>query len=109
MAIKKKYSSKDIDELKELFADYLKHRLLASMPHLTFKRFLVARGRRDMCDLYDLLRRGQYTPDLMKIPFIVTAELDVNMMYPHEEYVSRTPLECSWSLSQYARYRLGVD
>ena len=104
-----KYSLKDVDVLKDLFGQYLNHRLLATIPHLTFKRFLVSRNRRDMCDLYDAIRRCRYSSSILKVPFVSTVEIQVDLIHPHFESVSRDCPRCSWSYSSSARYKLGID
>ena len=52
------YSHMDFHELESLFEQYLSHRLGHHTTHATFKRFLVAKGKRYFCDLFDDYRRG---------------------------------------------------
>ena len=59
----KRSHSSDFDwiqfqQLQDFYRQYLEHRLSDPTPHATFKRFLVARNQRPLCNLYDAWRKG---------------------------------------------------
>lgn len=41
-----------------MFVQYLEHRINHYAPHTTFKRFLVSKNKRQLCDLFDDARKG---------------------------------------------------
>ena len=45
-------------QMHDFYRQYLEHRLSDPTPHTTFKRFLVARNQRPLCNLYDSWRKG---------------------------------------------------
>jgi hypothetical protein len=54
-----RHESDMFKRLHDLFSEYLSQRLFDPVPHLTFKRFLVSRNQRSMCDLLDEVRSGK--------------------------------------------------
>jgi len=48
-----------IAKLRDLFTEYLSQRMFDPLPHLTFKRFLVAKNQRTLCDLLDDINKGK--------------------------------------------------
>ena len=54
-----KFSPNECYELREEWKNYLSHRIFAEYPHLTFKRFLVSKGKNSLCDLLDAYRKGE--------------------------------------------------
>jgi len=95
MKNKSKFNVADVADLKDYFVEYLDHRLHASIPHLTFKRYLVARDRRDMCDLYDIVRGARSAPQIAAVPWIANVEMQVDLLDPH--YMVWNDPKCSWS------------
>ena len=57
-------------QMQDFYRQYLEHRLSDPTPRATFKRFLVARNQRPLCNLYDAWRKGHtMLPEVLETEF----------------------------------------